>query len=131
MSMANSLEVRVPFLDHRIVSYANSLKYEWKYKNKSKMILKDVALQYIPHEIINKPKRGFSVPLDEWFRKDLKQFFREILFGNDSVYTRYPLNKHAVEKSYNQHVMMERDNSYLLWHVAMFILWDNNWKKNE
>ncbi len=129
-SMAFALEGRVPFLDHRIVGFANSLKYEWKYKQITKKIIKDIASSYIPLSIINKPKRGFSVPIDEWFRGDLKQFFKDILFSNESMYTRYPLNKNIVETLYNQHIMLERDNSYILWNIVMFILWDNNWNKN-
>ena len=73
MTMANSLEVRVPFLDHELVNYIFSLPAHYKIdKNARKKILKDTFRGMLPEELYNRPKHGFEVPLLKWFRGDLK-----------------------------------------------------------
>lgn len=126
-SMAHSLEGRVPFLDHRLVEFANTLKVDWKYKSDSKKILKDVAMKYIPKEIIQKSKRGFTVPLDEWIRNDLNDYFMQVLFDSNEIYDAYSINKNTVESLHKEHVQMKRDNSYILWHIAMLSIWHQKW----
>lgn len=75
MSMANSLEVRSPFLDHRLVDYVASLPENFKIdKNNRKKILKDTFSYLLPKEIINRSKHGFEVPLTKWFRNELSSF---------------------------------------------------------
>ncbi|HET8860231.1 asparagine synthase (glutamine-hydrolyzing) [Marivirga sp.] len=74
MSMQHALEVRVPFLDHELVAFANSLPEEFKVNGKrKKMILQDAFRDILPVKIYNRPKHGFEVPLLDWLRKDLKQ----------------------------------------------------------
>lgn len=73
MSMQHALEVRVPFLDHELVAFANSLPEEYKVNGKrKKMILQDTFRDILPDKIYNRPKHGFEVPLLDWLRKDLK-----------------------------------------------------------
>jgi asparagine synthase (glutamine-hydrolysing) len=73
MSMQHALEVRVPFLDHELVAFANSLPEEFKVNGKrKKMILQDTFRDILPDKIFNRPKHGFEVPLLDWLRKDLK-----------------------------------------------------------
>jgi asparagine synthase (glutamine-hydrolysing) len=73
MSMCNSLEVRVPFLDYRIVEYAFTLPVSSKINaNMKKKIVQDAFKQILPNELYNRPKKGFEVPLLQWFRTDLK-----------------------------------------------------------
>ncbi|SMG52307.1 asparagine synthase (glutamine-hydrolysing) [Marivirga sericea] len=73
MSMQNALEVRVPFLDHDVVAFANSLPENFKVNNKrKKMILQDTFRDILPEKIYNRPKHGFEVPLLDWLRTDLK-----------------------------------------------------------
>ncbi|MGM0579425.1 MAG: asparagine synthase (glutamine-hydrolyzing) [Bacteroidota bacterium] len=73
MSMQHALEVRVPFLDHELVAFANSLPEEFKVNGKrKKMILQDTFRDILPEKIYNRPKHGFEVPLLDWLRKDLK-----------------------------------------------------------
>ena len=68
-----SLEVRVPILDHRIVQFSLNLNNKFKYnKGVDKFILKEVLYDYIPKRIVEKPKWGFSIPLSKWLRNDLK-----------------------------------------------------------
>ncbi len=72
-SMFHSLEVRVPLLDHNVVSYAMNIAPQLKYKNgESKYILKQVLYQYLPKALFDRPKKGFSVPLSKWLKTDLK-----------------------------------------------------------
>ncbi len=72
-SMKYSLEARVPLLDHRLVEFAYSLPTDIKLKNGAKSILKDILYKKIPRELIDRPKMGFRVPLNRWFREDLKE----------------------------------------------------------
>lgn len=73
MSMANSLEVRSPFLDHKVVDFAFSLPTAYKINSKlKKRIVQDAFRSYLPEELYNRPKKGFEIPLLDWFRKELK-----------------------------------------------------------
>lgn len=73
MSMANSLEVRSPFLDHKVVDFAFSIPTEYKINKKlKKRIVQDAFRAYLPEELYNRPKKGFEIPLLDWFRKELK-----------------------------------------------------------
>ena len=78
MSMQHALEVRVPFLDHELVAFANSLPETFKTNGKrKKMILQDTFRDILPEKIYNRPKHGFEVPLLDWLRKDLKSEINE------------------------------------------------------
>ena len=73
MSMANSLEVRVPLLDYKVVNYAFSLPAYYKISNgETKKILKDAFRDVLPAELFNRPKHGFEVPLLKWIRSGLR-----------------------------------------------------------
>ena len=74
MSMANSLEVRVPFLDHNVVEFVRSLPGKYKLKNGvGKHILREAFRDDLPQEILTRPKKGFEVPLESWFNGPLKE----------------------------------------------------------
>lgn len=86
MSMANSLEVRVPLLDHRIVEFAFSLPVSYKIDRKmKKKILQDAFRDVLPDDIYNRPKKGFEVPLLQWFRKELKSLIEDDLLSDDFI----------------------------------------------
>ena len=73
MSMANSLEVRSPFLDHQVVDFAFTLPTDFKINNKlKKRIVQDAFRNYLPEQLYNRPKKGFEIPLLDWFRNELK-----------------------------------------------------------
>ena len=73
-SMANSLEVRVPFLNHSVINFMNNLPLDFKIKNnKSKIMLRDILNDYLPKDIINRPKKGFAIPLQKWTRTTFKE----------------------------------------------------------
>ena len=86
MSMNQSLEVRVPFLDHKIVDFAFTLPVNYKIQGKQrKKILKDAFKEMLPDELFNRKKQGFEVPLLKWFRTDLKSMITEELLADDFV----------------------------------------------
>ena len=75
-SMANSLEVRVPFLNHKVFEFAWSLPKNFKINNhQNKVILRNILKKYVPENLINRPKMGFGIPMLEWFDRNLSHIF--------------------------------------------------------
>lgn len=98
MSMANSLEVRVPFLDHHVVNYVFSLPSEFKiYNGNRKRILKDTFKDALPPELFKRKKQGFEVPLLKWFRGDLKNKIANELLSEERVRSQGIFNAQYVE----------------------------------
>ncbi len=124
-SMANSLECRGPFLDHRVVELAVSLPIGRKLrlrKGRSKFILKQAFAELIPPAIRSRPKMGFGVPLDRWFRGELKEELRGVLL--DPVATSRGLFRpEAIARLIDEHIKMTRDHAYKLWGLLMLELW--------
>ena len=84
MSMANSLEVRTPFLDHQLVEYVFSLPSSYKIDSKSrKKILKDAYRNDLPSNVFNRKKHGFEVPMEKWFKNQLKSYLNDTIFNNN------------------------------------------------
>jgi asparagine synthase (glutamine-hydrolysing) len=86
MSMANSLEVRVPFLDHQLVEYVFSLPADYKiHKGFRKRILKDAFKDDLPPELYKRNKQGFEVPLLKWFKGELRPMIEKDLLSTDRI----------------------------------------------
>ncbi len=122
-AMANSLETRVPFLDHRVVEFAWNLPMSLKIKEgKGKWILREVLYKHVPKSMIERPKMGFGIPLDEWLRGPLKEWAYDTLSSSN-------LNKHgffnnsAIHEKLDQHTSKRRNWQYQLWDVLMFQNW--------
>ena len=99
MSMRNGLEVRVPFLDHRLVEFAFSLPSNYKIDGKmKKKILQDAGRHLLPHEIYNRPKHGFEVPLVKWFNKELKPLIHEELLSDKFIKDQNLFNPKSVNE---------------------------------
>ena len=97
MSMSQSLEVRTPFLDHKLVEYVFSLPSKYKIgHNKRKKILKDAFKDELPAEIFNRKKHGFEIPLDKWFRGKLKSFIDDEIFENNVAVKEGILSKNGI-----------------------------------
>lgn len=111
-TMAYSLEARVPLLDHRVVEYAYSVPSNVKLSFGAKSILKDILFQYIPKELLDRPKRGFSVPLQEWFRNELKDLVYDKINSLDERFNKQYLNKVA-----DQHIYKNKNFEYVLWNI--------------
>ncbi len=124
-SMLNSLEARVPFLDHRLVPLVLSLPEEYKITNlTTKWLLRKIASNYLPKKIVHRPKKGFTVPVSKWIRKS--NLIREFL-TNRSYYEHNLLSYDYVQRLFNAHINNEEDNARQLWLVFVFNYW---WRKN-
>jgi len=119
-SMANSLEVRSPLLDHKLMELIARMPSSLKLHNgQGKYIFKKALQAILPSTILNRRKQGFAVPVAEWFRSDLKEFAHEALFQRPDPL----LNSAFVTSCWNQHQRGQRDWSALLWSVLMFKAW--------
>ena len=124
-TMAHSLEGRVPFLDHRLVEFANSLPVNLKLKQKTgKYILKKTFDKLLPHEILHRKKQGFGVPLKHYFRNELKDYAESIIF--DFKGFEY-YDKALVRKSWDLHQAGKVDYSSFFWNIIIFNKWYNTW----
>lgn len=123
MSMAHSLEVRAPYLDHRVVEFAATLPQAWKIgRIGTKLILKDAFKQDLPAEVLAPRKRGFSMPLDLWMSRDLRPALEDAL--SDSALERaHILNLNAMRKLAMEHWRGIRDRSTQLWWFLVFTKW--------
>ncbi len=124
-SMAHGLEARGPFLDHRVVELALAMPIRRKLRlrgGRSKVVLKEAFADLLPREIRNRPKMGFGVPLDRWFRGELKDELRAVLLDPRAL-NRGLFRPDAVEALVDDHVQGRRDNAYKLWALLMLELW--------
>jgi asparagine synthase (glutamine-hydrolysing) len=122
-SMANSLEARSPFLDHKLIEFAASLPEGLKMKRlRTKSLLKKVAARLVPKEVIYRPKMGFGVPVGRWFRGEMKPFVREVLLSQRSL-ERGVVKRGMIERYVEQHTSGEVDHSFQIWTLLMLELW--------
>jgi len=128
MSMCNSLEVRVPFLDYTVVDYAFSLPSEFKINAQTgKRILKDAFRKDLPEELYNRGKHGFEVPLLKWFRTDLKSLIMDELLHKDFINEQKIFNPVEIEKLKEKLFSTDSgDAATLTWNLLVFQYW---WKK--
>ncbi len=123
MSMAHSLEVRAPILDHKLMEFAATLPSNLKLNNQeSKYILKKINENRLPHDILYRKKQGFSVPLAQWVREGLREYIYDTLFGTGSGLDEY-LNHKYVKQLWEDHLKGFNDHSSQIWNVFMFELW--------
>jgi len=122
-AMANSLETRLPFLDHRVVELAWRLPMNMKMRDgKTKWLLRQVLYEYVPQDLIDRPKAGFSIPLGEWLRGPLKDWVEELLdvqrLSEDGYFDVY-----YVRTIWQDHLSGKSDQQALLWSILMFQAW--------
>jgi len=123
MSMAASLEARVPYLDHRLVEFAFALPSSMKLRGSTgKYILKKVASKYLPKEIINRRKMGFGVPLASWFRKELRPLLVDTLHS-EKFQKRGYFNIAKTEEILQEHLSGQKDHHLLLYGLLLVELW--------
>jgi len=123
MSMAHSLEVRSPLLDYRILEFAATLPDHLKIdKNKGKIVLRNLASEKLPKQILNHPKTGFSIPAAQWLRNELKPMAKEAIFRTDSIVNQ-TLNAKQLKNMWQEHQNGSRDHSVFLWSLMMLDLW--------
>lgn len=119
-SMAHALEVRVPLLDHKLVEWLSGLPPAWKLKGgDGKHIFKKALEPHLPHDIMYRPKQGFSIPLAEWFRGPMKQRLHDAVL-NDAMLDTGMFDKSSIETMLKQHADGKMDHSSALWELMMF-----------
>ena len=129
-TMAVGLEGRDPFLDQHIIEYAARLPIEYKYRNKeTKYILRKILYKYVPRNLIERPKRGFSIPIQEWFRGDLSGFLQEYL-GREKIKKQGILNPFHVNGHVKRYLEGKSDNIHQLWLLLVFEMWYEKWMKS-
>jgi asparagine synthase (glutamine-hydrolysing) len=122
-SMANSLEARSPFLDHKVIEFAASLPESLKMRRfETKSLLKKVAARLVPKEVIYRRKMGFGVPVGKWFRGEMKEFVREILLSQMAL-GRGIIRPEMTKKYVDEHTNGERDHAFQIWTLLMLELW--------
>jgi asparagine synthase (glutamine-hydrolysing) len=122
-SMANSLEARSPFLDHKLMEFAASLPADLKLRGmETKYLLKHTLSDIVPKEILHRKKMGFGVPIDVWFRNDLKEMAYDLLLGKRCVERGY-FKKESVQRLLDEHVSEQYDHSYRIWALLFMELW--------
>jgi len=130
-SMANSLEARSPFLDHRLMEFAASLPPDFKIRNfTKKYIFKKVSLRFIPKENVERVKRGFGVPVAQWLRGELKDLLCDNLL-NPAFFSRGYFNEEAVCEMIKLHLANKMDYGFQLWTILMFELWFQRFMDNK
>ena len=127
-SMKYSQEVRCPLLDYEIVEFANSLPFEYKYKETKKRILKDIAYDYIPKELLDRPKMGFAIPTEKWLKSKLQDKVRQFAdvnrLKNQGLFNAETMNRFISDYfSGNIKLPLENlDNTRIVW--SFYILQD-------
>jgi asparagine synthase (glutamine-hydrolysing) len=124
-SMAVTLEDRVPFLDHTLVEFAAKIPPSLKiHKGKKKYILKKAFMNILPPEIINRRKKGFGVPLMHYFRKELRDFTYNEIFGFDLLDY---YDKNTLKIYWDRHQSKKHNYHRTFWSIMMFNLWFKKW----
>jgi asparagine synthase (glutamine-hydrolysing) len=119
-SMANSLEVRCPLLDHRFMELAASMPSHLKLRGRTgKYIFKKAMEQKLPANIVSRTKMGFGVPLADWFRDGIREYAHQLIIKQQDPF----LSSTFVQRIWNQHQSGIRDRSAQLWNILMFRLW--------
>lgn len=123
VSMQNSLEVRIPFLDHKFVELTLNIPAQYKICNREqKYIFKKAMSPYLPASVINHKKQGFTVPFKVWFKKDLKEYVDDRFLATHSRLSDY-LNMDYVRNVVNDHRRGSRDFTTKIWSLLFFDAW--------
>jgi asparagine synthase (glutamine-hydrolysing) len=122
-SMSVGLEARVPLLDHRIVEFALKVPLSFKINGGlGKWILRQLTYRYVPKELMERPKMGFSVPIGKWLVGPLRDWV-ENLIDENRLQNEGFFKSNRVKNKWNEHLTGKKDNSQILWNILMFQLW--------
>ena len=122
MSMANSLEIRVPLLDHRLLEYMTKIPGSWKLKGmETKWIFRKALEGILPQHIVYRGKQGYSLPVKNFLRTQLKDYMVELL--NDSPVIRENMNMPFVNQLIEEHLAMKHNHNHVLWGMIHTAIW--------
>jgi asparagine synthase (glutamine-hydrolysing) len=128
MSMAHSLEVRPPFLDHRIVEFAAGLPESMKIRGfRQKVVLKELMRGKLPESVLNRKKTGFDIPTHDWFRGTLRELLMDVL-NPEAIEATGIFDARAVQSLIRDHMERRINAGYHLWGLLTLFLWMKRWK---
>jgi asparagine synthase (glutamine-hydrolysing) len=126
-SMAHGLECRAPLLDYRVVEFVAGLSIRLKYRaGRGKYLLQRAFGELLPSTVFTRPKMGFSVPLDRWFRSELQAFTSDLLLSSSTRCAEF-LRPDAIRRLWDVHQDQRFDHSARLWALVMLELWLREW----
>ncbi len=126
-TMSVSLEGREPFLDQDIIEWAAQLPSDYKYHNRQKKyILKQIVHKHIPKEIMERPKMGFGIPIEDWLSKELRELMEEYL-GEESLKTHDLFNIEVVRGIVKDFLGGRKEKYLQVWYLLMFQMWYRKW----
>jgi asparagine synthase (glutamine-hydrolysing) len=122
-SMANSLEVRCPFLDHKLVEFASTIPHAHKYKDRTgKFVLRNIARKFLPEEVVGKKKSGFSIPLQAWLAGPMKSLMMELV-SSDAKSLHQLVKTASIQQMITQQVNGEHSWGNRLWALMVLQVW--------
>lgn len=123
MTMAASLEARMPFMDHKLAEFVSTLPDNMRVQGRTtKWVLREAMKRILPQEILDRPKVGFRVPVNEWFRGPMRDYLYDHLTGSSSCTSQY-YNKEALDNILNDHVNGRQNHEKLLWCLLNLEIW--------
>jgi asparagine synthase (glutamine-hydrolysing) len=126
-TMAHGLEARAPLLDKRIYDFAWRLPERFKIRNgQGKWLLRQVLYRHVPEDLINRPKQGFTMPVGEWLRGDLKEWANKML-NKDRLSADDLLDADMIQNTWQEHLNGQGNHAQKLWTVLMFQSWKERW----
>jgi asparagine synthase (glutamine-hydrolysing) len=127
-AMANSLETRIPFLDHEFVELAAKIPTDVNLRHPlGKWPLREILKRYVPTELTERPKKGFAVPLAQWLRNELKEWAGDLL-SQQALSNTGMFDGRLVQNTWNNHINNLADNSFHLWGLIIYQSWNECWK---
>lgn len=130
-AMSVGLETRAPFLDKSLYNCAMAIPVQEKIVGgKGKMPLRNILKAYVPDSLIDRPKSGFAVPLEHWFRNELRELVESLLSPTNLRKHNY-FNEEVVEATWKQHVDGLVNQQYKIWNIVVFQLWYEDWSRKS
>jgi asparagine synthase (glutamine-hydrolysing) len=126
-AMSVSLETRLPFLDRDVVEFSCHLPSDMKVRNgKGKWLVRQVLDRFVPKNLIDRPKIGFGIPLDDWLRGPLKSWGSELL-APERLKRQQWFDPHRIEMTWAEHQSGRRNHGHFLWNILMAQTWSDRW----